>query len=47
MQWEACDWTGKGEAELGVAVTERDRTGRGEAKMEAYGQKDDLEPAWL
>ena len=46
-QQEACDWAGKREAVLRVTGTER-VSGRGrEAKMEADGQKNEPEPAWL
>ena len=34
-QWEACDWTGKREAELRVAETESISGGEKKAKMEA------------
>ena len=48
VQQEACDWTGKREAELRVA--ERDRVSLrrgGEAKMEAEEHEDDPDPTWF
>ena len=48
VQQEACDWTGKREADLRVA--ERDRVSLrrgGEAKMETDRQKEDPDRAWL
>jgi hypothetical protein len=45
-QEEACDWTGKREAELRVAETER-VSGREETKMEANEQEEEAEPSWL
>ena len=47
-QQEACDWTGKGEAELRVAVSESVSEGRKEkAKTEEDRQEEEPDPAWL
>ena len=48
MQQEACDWTGKGEAEQRVAGTESDSEKReGEAKMKVNRQEEDPDPLWF
>ena len=45
---EACDWTGKREAELRVAETEASlEKKRRKVKMEADRQEEEPQPAWL
>ena len=43
VQQEACDWTGKREAELRVADTEASQEIKEEAKMDADGQEEEPE----
>ena len=46
VQQEACDWTGKSEAEQRIAGTESDSEEAEEVKMEADRQ-DDPDPVWF
>jgi hypothetical protein len=46
VQQEACDWTGKREAEESIAEMETEETGRGEgSKMK--DELDDLDFVWF